>query len=107
MVPQRAATKPLPAGLWGRAAASQEASTTSPTTSPSTLFEHIPQGPRAIVIGSGVAGLLATRAALNHFSQVIQIDRDELTKWRVEQESFLEVSVGEKFMDTINIFHQA
>lgn len=49
-------------------------------------------GLTAVVLGGGMAGLLAARVACNHFSAVTLVDKDRLLGPRVEDESVLEVS---------------
>lgn len=48
-------------------------------------------GQTALVLGGGMAGLLAARVACNHFSKVTIVDKDRLLGPRVEDEGVLEV----------------
>lgn len=49
-----------------------------------------------MVIGGGVAGLLAAAVACKHFDHVVLLDRDDLLGGRVEKESVDEASIWEQ-----------
>ena len=43
-----------------------------------TVFKNHYLGERAVIVGSGIAGLSAARAVSDRFRQVVILDRDEL-----------------------------
>ena len=57
-----------------------------------TVLKNHYLGERAVIVGSGIAGLSAARAVADRFRQVVIVDRDELPKAPLLGREFPKVS---------------